>query len=122
MTDMPFIGSAQAFFQPETPDFPQQMTQAKMEQAAQAIAENDRVTCRWCFERFDVELQVRSIRERGYLRTNLFMIDHGREVVCCDACWQGAIGARVLIQGRVVPGDPNAIDNPLLRMTTARTA
>ena len=62
-------------------------------------------------------LQARSTPERGYLRTNLMMADNGSELVCCDACWQGAIGARTLIQGRVVPGDPNVVDNPLLRST-----
>ena len=43
------------------------------------------------------------------------MADNGTELVCCDNCWEGAIGARVLIHGRVVPSDPNAVDNPLLR-------
>jgi len=111
----PITNSGQMFFRNDTQERgPEQPTHERIEQIAAAIAENDRVTCRWCFERFDVELQVRSIRERGYLRSNLFMLDQGREVVCCSECWQGAIGARVLIQGRVVPGDPNVIDNPLL--------
>ena len=78
-------------------------------------AEGDRNTCRWCLKRFDMTQQERSTPERGYLRTNLKMSDNGTELVCCDACWQGAIGARTLMMGRVVPGDPTAIDNQLLR-------
>jgi hypothetical protein len=108
----PLTSAAQTFFRPndEEPRRPRLPT---------ALADGDRVTCRWCLEKFDPSEQVRSTPERGYLRTNLMMADDGSELVCCDACWQGAIGARVLIQGRVVPGDPNVIDNPLLRAATA---
>ena len=106
MTD-PLTSPAQTFFRPndEAPRRPRLPT---------VLAEGDRNTCRWCLERFDVEKQERSITERGYLRTNLMMADNGSELVCCDQCFQGAIGARVLIHGRVVPGDPSMVDNPLL--------
>jgi hypothetical protein len=75
----------------------------------------NRTICRWCLEPFDVSKQVKSSRARGYLRTHLRMADNGTELVCCDKCWQGAIGARTWTNGNVIPADPNEIPNPLLR-------
>jgi hypothetical protein len=115
----PLTSPAQTFFLPHD-EGPRSLTREQIERTEQAVATGDRHTCRWCLEKFDVEKQEHSTPERGYLRTNLRMADDGRELVCCDACWQGAIGAKVLIHGRVVPGDPNVVDNPLLRASVAR--
>lgn len=108
MTGSPLNASAQTFFRTDAPE----------QRPPNLIPPDggDRNTCRWCLERFDVTMQERSTPERGYLRTNLKMADTGSELVCCDACWPSAIGARTLMMGRVVPADPNIIDNPLLRM------
>lgn len=81
------------------------------------ITDADRNTCRWCLEKFDVEKQIKSTPERGYLRTNLFMADNGTELVCCDNCWQGAIGARVWSNGKITPEPPTEVSNPLLRQS-----
>ena len=105
---LPF-SSAHPFFRPDE-------TELRRMPRLIAPEPGDRNTCRWCLEKFDVTQQVRSTRERGALRTGLKMADDGTELVCCDACWQGAnYGSKTLIQGRVVPADPEAIDNPLLR-------
>lgn len=106
----PFSNSAQ-FFKQDAPD--------TRPSNIRPPVEGDRNTCRWCMEKFDVSMQERSTSERGYLRTNLKMADNGSEIVACDNCWQGAIGARSLMMGRVVPSDPNVIDNPLLRASVA---
>lgn len=108
---VPVSTSAQTFFRTDAPE-PRQPNIVPP-------ADGDRNTCRWCLERFDVTQQGRSTPERGYLRTNLKMSDSGSELVCCDQCWQGAIGARTLMMGRVVPSDPNVVDNPLLRALVA---
>jgi len=77
-----------------------------------------RNVCRWCLNVFDPDKQERSTRERGALRSHLMMADNGSEIVCCDNCWQGAIGAKTLMAGRVVPcEDPNEIPNILLMKT-----
>lgn len=110
---IPFAGTTASFFK-DAESLRAESIQM-IEEAARGVASDDRVTCRWCLNKFDVTQQQRSNSERGYLRTNLKMADYGRELVCCEACWQGAIGARTLIMGRVVPGNPESVDNPLLR-------
>jgi len=109
MTNIPFSNAGQLF---------QQAGDACLQPVFSApdIGAENRTTCRWCLNPFDVSQQHRSTPERGYLRTNLRMADNGSELVCCDECWQGAIGTRVWTHGRVVPSDPSVIDNPLLRM------
>lgn len=113
MPNEPLTSPAQTFFRPREEE------PYRLKNAAPSIAAGDRNTCRWCLEKFDYEQQVHSTPERGYLRTNLMMADDGSELRCCSECWQGAIGAKVLIHGRVVPSDPNVIDNLLLRATSS---
>jgi hypothetical protein len=122
MTEVPFNNSAQMFFhEASAPEVKQALTEAEIARVRDALISEgqERRTCRWCFRPFDPASQrTKTIAERGYLRTNLRMADNGTELVCCDDCWPGAIGYRTLMGNQVVPcSDPNAIPNPLLRLS-----
>lgn len=80
------------------------------------ISPENRTTCRWCLRPFDSSQVVRTTAEYGYLIPHLMMADNGSLPVICTDCWQGAIGAKHLMHGQLIPADPNVIGNPILRM------